>query len=126
MRSLASFFLETYTVTFCRINLKLHLFHLKNLFLQQVVDVDLESPDMNNPNFHILCKDSSEDIWLLQWVGEVYICWSWPNFSLVEYSVWLHLPDIKKSKKKQQKLSKWKSKQNIFLFMLTPWRGGGA
>ena len=69
MRSLASFSLYTYTVIFCRINLKRHLFHLNNLFLQQVVDVDQESPDMNNPNFHmnnpnfhILYKDSSEDI----------------------------------------------------------------
>ena len=28
----------------------------------EVVDVDLESPDMNNPNFYILYKDSSEEI----------------------------------------------------------------
>ena len=27
-----------------------------------MVDVDLESPDMNNPNFYILYKDSSEEI----------------------------------------------------------------
>ena len=28
----------------------------------EVVDVDSESPDINNPNFHILQKDSSEDM----------------------------------------------------------------
>ena len=28
----------------------------------EVVDVDLESPDMNNPKFYILYKDSSEEI----------------------------------------------------------------
>ena len=28
----------------------------------EVVDVDLESPDMNNPSFYILYKDSSEEI----------------------------------------------------------------
>ena len=35
-RGLTSFFLETYTVIFFRINLKFHLFRLKILFLQQL------------------------------------------------------------------------------------------
>ena len=67
---------------FCRINLKFYLLRLKVLLLlatikhqytddktkeniwwdAEVVDVDSESPDINNPNFHILCKDSSEDM----------------------------------------------------------------
>ena len=73
-RSPTSFFLETNTVIFCSINLKFYLLRLKVLLLlatikhqytddktkediwwdAEVVDVDSESPDINNPNFHIL------------------------------------------------------------------------
>ena len=81
-RSPTSFFLGTNTVIFCSINLKFYLLRLKVLLLlatikhqytddktkediwwdAEVVDVDSESPDINNPNFHILYKDSSEDM----------------------------------------------------------------